>query len=83
MRRAPISCKSLCSAPTQLIASEIVDHRVLVRGAVLTRAVMAGMLATTVFAADIGAEQEQLDPRRPGVPLLVGAPERALTNPHI
>lgn len=82
MRRAPISFKAICLAPTTLVASEMVDHRVRERGAVLTRAVMAAMLATTVFAADIGAAQEQLDPRRPGVPVLAGTPERALTNPQ-
>lgn len=45
------------------------------------RALLAVALATSAFVATGAAAQEKLDPRRPGVPVLAGAPVRALTDP--
>jgi len=47
----------------------------------LKRALLALAVAASAFAATGVASQEKLDPRRPGVPVLTGAPVRTLTDP--
>ncbi|MFN3817554.1 S9 family peptidase [Blastomonas sp.] len=45
------------------------------------RALLAAALAASTLVAHAGVAGETLDPRRPGVPVLVGPPARALTDP--
>jgi len=45
------------------------------------RALLSAALATSALVASAGAAQETLDPRRPGIAVLKGAPERTLTDP--
>lgn len=45
------------------------------------RALLAAALATSALVANAGIAQDGLDPRRPGVAVLSGTPERPLTDP--